>query len=629
MARYRPSYEQILLGVIKGSVFVVPFLVWYISWDAHGAFVTGRTLLFRILVELSLVCWLGLVALRRRYLPSPHNPLVVALCLFLVLTGLADLTGLDPYGSFWGDGDYERMEGYLSLLHLGAFFAIVMSVLKEKDWRILWRLFLVAGVMTACYTLFTYFVGSPIPAYLPGLLSNIEARADMAGATQYQLFMDQKSGRVYWYGRFGGNLGNANFLSTYLLLTGGVALLLCATTRSRPMRLLYGAAALLQFVALLIPTSRAVMLALPGGGLLFCLLYSVIGEHRSYRRLTLVFTVILASSFLLFFVFRESRIVQDNPVLSRFSSIADPALRSRQSRLDEWALLWKGVRERPLLGWGQEQAGKVVIQHVDLQSAFVKNYADSRGRLPWFDRAHNVLLEWLINAGILGLLSYLSLFGCAIYLLWRSMRHHAFRAPEAITLLVILASYLFQNLFYFDSLMSSIIFFAMLAYIARAASNADHSAAEETPPCAPDRRRAAIRSYAVFFSALAVFTGIALIVNVRPYLQARAIVTTVKLFKTGNLDLVIDQFDRALSYHTVGDTATRAVIFTLAERLYRDPRQPYAVKARILSYATQEYEKEVKANPSDPRAHGTLAALYEYQQVLDTHQSASTPVMRP
>lgn len=627
MPQYRSPYEQILLGTIKGSVFVVPFLVWYISWDAHGAFVTGRTLLFRVLVELSLACWLGLVALRRRYLPSPRNPLVVALCLFLVLTGLADLAGLDPHGSFWGDGDYERMEGYLSLLHLGAFFAIVMSVLKEKDWRIFWRLFLVAGVMTACYTLFTYLVGSPIPAYLPGSLPDFKIPA-MAGAPQYQLFRDQ-AGRVYWYGRFGGNLGNANFLATYLLLTGGIALVLCAATHSRPMRFLYGAAALLQFAVLPIPASRAVMLALLGGAFLFCLLYSVIGEHRSYRRLTVVFTVILTSLFLLFFVFRESHVVQDNPVLSRFSSIADPALRSRQSRLDEWAVLWKGVRERPLLGWGQEQIGKVVIQHVDRQSAFVANYADPLGRLPWFDRAHNVLLEWLINAGILGLLSYLSLFGCAIYLLWRSMRHHAFRTPESITLLVILASYFFQNLFYFDSLMSSIIFFAMLAYIAHAASNADHSAAEETPPCAPDRYRAAIRSYAVFFSALAIFTGIAFIVNVRPYLQARAIVTAVKLFKTGNLDLVIDHFDRALSYHTVGDTATRAVILNLAERLYRDSRQPYAVKARILSYATQEYEKEVKANPSDPRAHGTLAALYEYQQALYAQQPASAPVMRP
>jgi hypothetical protein len=334
------SYEQVLLWLIKGSLFVIPFLVFYGTRDLFYLFAVGRVVLFRVLIELSFACWLGLVALRKRRLPSLRNPLLWVICGFLLITGIADGIGLDPYRSFWGN--YERMEGYLSLVHFGALFLVLTSVLEDKDWKIFWNLFLMAGMMTALYTLLAHF----------GMLAPFQADTSRPGS----------------------QLGNADLLSTYLLLTGGIGLLLCCTASSRSMRLLYGAAALLQFVTLYLPASRGVILALLGGAILFCLLYSYFGEHRSYRRLATVFTIGLIALPLLYVAVRETRVVRADHLLSRFSSVTDLSSRSWASRLGLWVVLWKGFQERPLLGWGQEQVGQVMMKYADPNSEFFSQF---------------------------------------------------------------------------------------------------------------------------------------------------------------------------------------------------------------------------------------------------------------
>ena len=70
----------------------------------------------------------------------------------------------------------------------------------------------------------------------------------------------------------------------------------------------------------------------------------------------------------------------------------------------------KGFQERPILGWGQENFNYV----------FNKNYDPGMwGQEQWFDRTHNVILDWLVAGGILGLLAYLSIFFSTLYYVWR------------------------------------------------------------------------------------------------------------------------------------------------------------------------------------------------------------------
>src|SRR6185437_10279957 len=81
---------------------------------------------------------------------------------------------------------------------------------------------------------------------------------------------------------------------------------------------------------------------------------------------------------------------------------------------------------------------------------------------PWFDRAHNAFLDWLIAGGLPAFLLYISLFIGAIVLLWRSTD---VTRVERIALTAALAGYACHNLFVFDNLYSYVYFFAILALI--------------------------------------------------------------------------------------------------------------------------------------------------------------------
>jgi Flp pilus assembly protein TadD len=87
------------------------------------------------------------------------------------------------------------------------------------------------------------------------------------------------------------------------------------------------------------------------------------------------------------------------------------------------------------------------------------------GQEPWFDRSHNVFFDWLVAGGILGLLSYLSLFAIALYLIFKVRGDLS--AKERVLLLGALVTYFVHNTLVFDNLTSYLLFFMLLAFISR------------------------------------------------------------------------------------------------------------------------------------------------------------------
>jgi len=112
----------------------------------------------------------------------------------------------------------------------------------------------------------------------------------------------------------------------------------------------------------------------------------------------------------------------------------------------------RGSMERPILGWGQENFGYIFQAHYNPAM-----YAQEQ----WFDRAHNVFLDWLVDAGFVGLLAYLALYALFLVYVWKS----SLSVAEKSVLSGLLAAYGFNNLFVFDNLASYALFFAILAYV--------------------------------------------------------------------------------------------------------------------------------------------------------------------
>ncbi len=112
------------------------------------------------LTEIIFFTWLFLIIFYPKYRPR-FNLLLIALILYLTIFIISSLLGIDPFYSFWSK--FERMTGALILLHLFAFFLVIFSTFKQKDWLKFFLVSIFVGVILSFIAL-----GSKNPAMKGG-----------------------------------------------------------------------------------------------------------------------------------------------------------------------------------------------------------------------------------------------------------------------------------------------------------------------------------------------------------------------------------------------------------------------------------------------------------------------------
>jgi len=418
--------KKILKWIIYTGLFLIPFVPFLVFSPLFFPFITSKAFTFRIIIEIIFGAWLILAALDPVYRPK-KSIILYSLVAFLFIIGLADIFGIAPTKSFWSN--FERMEGFIALLHLGGFFIIIASMFKERDpaggsgasWKWWWNTTLSASAIMVLYSLF-----------------------QIAGVVT----INQGGVRV------DGTFGNAAYLAVYMLFHIFLAMMMFAQEkRGNFLRWVYGALILGQVIILYYTATRGAILGLLGGLLLVALLNLRNKENREIQKTSLIgvaIFVVLVSGFLLA---RNSTFVKSSAVLSRFSSLSLAEIKT-EGRSFVWPIAIEGIKERPILGWGQENFNYVFNTH----------YSPEMFRLePWFDRAHNIFLDWGIAGGLLGLLAYLSLYLALLVSIWR--RSEELSYVERTILTGLIAAYFFHNLFVFDHLISYILFFSLLGYV--------------------------------------------------------------------------------------------------------------------------------------------------------------------
>jgi tetratricopeptide (TPR) repeat protein len=144
--------------------------------------------------------------------------------------------------------------------------------------------------------------------------------------------------------------------------------------------------------------------------------------------------------------------------LSRFTNVMTDS--SVQSRLDIWKMSIEGIKARPFLGWGQENfIGIYTVNPIPLVDSQV-----------WMDRAHNIIIDWTVNAGIMGLVSYLLIFAGAFYSLRSALKARSMSYVENIVIVTTSSVYFLHNLFIFDTINTYVLFFTLLSYVSHGAS---------------------------------------------------------------------------------------------------------------------------------------------------------------
>lgn len=421
--------KDILKWTVIGCLFAVPFLTLYVENEYFFPFITGKNFWFRILVDIALVAYIALALYEPKYRPR-WSWILGGAGVLLVVMFFANLLGEHPRSSFWSN--FERMDGYVSIVHTYLYMLLLGSVLRTKqEWIWLFNTSLVVAVLAAVGGLAQYFgITSIIDLY------NINASVNRVDST----------------------LGNPAYMAIYMLFHIFMVIWLIVQAKSTQLRVAY-VATLPLFLFILVETgTRGTAVGLAVGVIVMSAYIAAFGaQYQTLRRyaiggLALVFITIAA-----FVAFKDTEMVQNNPNLARIANIS---LGDLEIRSIIWGMAWEGVQERPLLGWGQSNFNYVFNEQYDPRLY---------GQEHWFDRAHNIFMDWLIAGGFLGLLAYLSIFAaCAYYLFVRPQQSDTttdFTVLERGILLGILAGYFTHNLVVFDNIVSYIFFAIILGLI--------------------------------------------------------------------------------------------------------------------------------------------------------------------
>ncbi len=541
----RSSYEKACLFVITWGTYLALFTPLIVHKAFFFPFVVPKTIFFRILVEIILAAYLFLVIANNRYRPR-INSLTIALTLFLVVFILASFAGVNLERSFWSTN--ERMTGIWTMLHLFAFFIVLGSTFKRReDWEKILGVSIIVGVLLSLYIL------------LSG--DNLSSRG-------------------------GGTIGNTSFMAAYLLFDIFFALGLFLSKRGG-WQIFSGVSLLVMLPVLLTSTGRGAIVSFFLGLGLLLLGYLIFSQRKTLKRLAWGIVLVLM-------------------VFGIFSAVFQPAfvknnvantLVDMKSRLVVWEKGWQGFLERPILGWGPENFNNVFLKYFNSCM-----FLPECGSEIWFDRTHNIVFDTLVTTGLVGFLSYLAVFGVAIFGLLKTLPKVAERKNIFLPLAmaVLLTVYFFQNLLVFDMINTYLVFFLSLAFISFLIHpvKSDDVGAKQF-----NRVNPVLALIIIVVSVIILWVG-----NIQPALANRYL---IKSLQSQYVEQSTDYFQKslrsAMDKYEPREQFIQKIIKSVNQGV---PEEIKESLQEAFELAETEMEKSIKQNYLDFRPHLFLGELY-------------------
>jgi O-antigen ligase len=557
--------KKIAKYITIAALFLVPVFPLIVMNSLMFPFITGKAFYFRILVEVAFTGWIVLAFLDAKYRPKLSS-FTIAVSVFTLVALVADLFGVSPLRSLWSN--FERMDGWITIIHLWALYMVMTNVFgQDEDGKKLWR----------SWFNFSIIVASIVAAY--GI---------------FQMFGWASIHKDV--GRLDASFGNSEYLAVYMIFNTFITLYLFVTAKAKEAisnkdvvkkktyRWVYILLVFLFGVVTFGTQTRGAIIGLIGGILLAFILFAVFNKNES-NKLRWVAGCLVGLVFLVGIIFwlnRGAAFIQNNQLLNRFASISLTDA-SNQARLYIWPIALRGALERPILGWGQENFGYIIQAHYNPAMY-------DQGE--WFDRAHNVFIDWLVDAGIIGLLSYLALYVLLGIYIWKS----AMSIAEKSVLTGLLAAYTVNNLFVFDNLGSYIPFFAILAYI-----NV-YRLGRPIKWFGTNPVNKEIVNYAVMPISLILLLVVAYFFSVRQIIVSGEIGTAVS--GCGSKDVNIEAFRSAIDHNDyMAEQEVREQLYSCLDGSYWDADFSRDRKQEFVVLAVREMERQIASAPLDARGY--------------------------
>lgn len=398
----------------RGAVYVLLLMPLVYSGSFLFPFFSSKAYFLFASVEIALVFTLWAMT-RARLGAVRFHRLDFCLVLLVGVFTVASVAGVDLSWSFWSDLD--RMTGLLLWFHLFVAYVLFARCFSSREsWLSVWFVTSVVAILVSLIYLLS-LVGI-------GLIPSTNS---------------------------GSTMGNSTFLGTYLLFAIVFSYLLASQATTQFGRTLGWVALGMTALTLVLTDAYTAIAVFVGGLVLFYALRLLGRPSRRAKKLGASVLVILVcvSATVAFLVFQEGSVIQQKLIGV-----------STGSRFVIWQIAFESFKERPLFGWGLE----------NFQSAFLSHYnpclgSDYCGASLWFDRAHNKLLDLLVETGVIGLITYLGVFVGSFWSLWRYRTNQTMGSGAFAALATLLAMYFVQSLMAFDTVTSLLFFVITLSYI--------------------------------------------------------------------------------------------------------------------------------------------------------------------
>ncbi len=394
-------------------IFILPF--GYVSPE----YVKG--IYFIVLIEVALFLWLAL-ALRGRLLLPKMDALLFLVLLFFAVRIISAFLGFNFSRSFWGAAEFGG--GLFLELHFLIFFILLASIFsQDKEWKwLLGVLVLVAGGVS-----FT------------GILQKFGLAEILKSAVAV---------------RSGGTLGNPVYFAGFLAPIVFLALYLLRQERNKPLIAIWSSSAILIIIALFFSASRAALLGLAAGFIIFAILsFAELANWLKKQKRIFIFSCLLFVIFLgIIFLLFAKAYLQQSFIFKRLLDLRPEIL---NNRLPAWDVALRAFKDKPFLGWGPYSFAYLY------QKYFISRYYRFLESDSLFFDAHNKALNLLAETGIIGAFVWIAIVFLALLKLFYNRKRLGLAAA---LLIAFFFSNLVQDIFSFDTISSLLSFFLILAF---------------------------------------------------------------------------------------------------------------------------------------------------------------------
>ena len=596
--------QKTYLTILKIGIYLSFISVFLVFKNLLFPFITSKQIYFNILIEVLFVFWLAFIVKYPAYAKATAGKpswISFGLVGFFIAIILSCFISVDFNLSFWGD--VERMLGVFHLLHFLAFYFIIITVMRTwQDWRNLFIVSITAAVLVCLY----------------GLIKS----------EHYS------------------TIGNTAYVSGYAIFNIYFALILFfhwrRFTEDKAKRWRYGFLCLAAIMAMLpifkLTHTRGAYVGLGASIFVMLLLFVVLprSNHpltkdremtphwrgkraRFYCLSALVAMVILVSSV---FAYPNSAIVQNSSVLRTMTAISSKAV-TFQTRLIAWKAGIKDLKNHLILGTGH---GNFAITFDKYFDPSFYNYTRSE---TYFDRAHNNLIDIASTTGILGLITYLSIFIAVGYYLVKGFKNKQIGLPEFILLTGLIIAYFIQNLAVFDSLVTYISLMVMLGFVyyltpiptspltppllirrgEEAEPRGEARAGRQEESFGSDKPLINKEIYALFICGALMLTVIYQY-NIKPLKMLKNTIDGQIAFAKGDILGGVEKYKTAMSYKTILDRDSRSSLINVISSNRHLLSQIDKEQAEgILNWTIGLARENVKYNPQDSIMQMQLAQI--------------------